>query len=58
VVIENFRPGTLDDLGVGYAKLKTINPNLVYSSISGFGQSGPTRISRATTSSARPWVAS
>ena len=41
VVIENFRPGTLDDLGVGYAKLKTINPNLVYSSISGFGQSGP-----------------
>jgi len=41
VLIENFRPGTLDDLGVGYAKLKTINPNLVYSSISGFGQSGP-----------------
>ena len=28
VLIENFRPGTLDDLGVGYAKLKTINPNL------------------------------
>jgi formyl-CoA transferase len=41
VLIENFRPGTLDDLGVGYAKLKTINPNLVYSSISGFGHSGP-----------------
>ena len=41
VLIENFRPGTLDDLGVGYEKLKTINPNLVYSSISGFGQSGP-----------------
>jgi crotonobetainyl-CoA:carnitine CoA-transferase CaiB-like acyl-CoA transferase len=41
VLIENFRPGTLDDLGVGYAILKTINPNLVYSSISGFGQSGP-----------------
>ena len=41
VLIENFRPGTLDDLGVGYAKLKTTNPNLVYSSISGFGHSGP-----------------
>jgi len=43
VLIENFRPGTMDDLGVGYDKLKAINPNLVYSSISGFGQSGPYR---------------
>jgi formyl-CoA transferase len=41
VLIENFRPGTLDDLGVGYAELKSINPNLVYSSISGFGHTGP-----------------
>jgi formyl-CoA transferase len=41
VLIENFRPGTLDDLGVGYAELKAINPDLVFSSISGFGQSGP-----------------
>jgi formyl-CoA transferase len=41
VLIENFRPGTLEDLGVGYATLKTINPNLVYSSVSGFGHSGP-----------------
>jgi formyl-CoA transferase len=31
----------LDDLGVGYAKLKTINSDLIYSSISGFGHSGP-----------------
>jgi len=43
VLIENFRPGTLDDLGVGYDQLKAINPNLIYSSISGFGQSGPYR---------------
>jgi formyl-CoA transferase len=41
VLIENFRPGTLDDLEVGYATLKAINPNLVYSSISGFGHYGP-----------------
>jgi formyl-CoA transferase len=43
VLIENFRPGTLEDLGVGYDKLKAIKPDLVYSSISGFGQSGPYR---------------
>jgi len=41
VLIENFRPGTLDDLGIGYAVLKSINPKIVYSSISGFGHTGP-----------------
>jgi CoA:oxalate CoA-transferase len=43
VVIENNRPGTLDKLGVGYEVLKEIRPDLVMTSISGFGQTGPYR---------------
>ncbi len=41
VLVENFRPGTLDKWGLGYEALKTINPGLIYCSISGYGQSGP-----------------
>ena len=41
VVVENFKPGTIDRLGFGYESLKAINPNLIYASISGYGQSGP-----------------
>ncbi len=41
VVIENLRPGTMDDLGIGYAALSTVNPRIVLSSASGFGQTGP-----------------
>ena len=41
VVIENFRPGVADHLGVGYDDLSSDNPGLVYCSISGFGQTGP-----------------
>lgn len=41
VVVENFRPGVLDRLGIGYENLKKINPAIVLTSISGFGQDGP-----------------
>lgn len=41
VVVENFRPGVMDRLGVGYEALKEVNPGIVYASISGFGLNGP-----------------
>ena len=41
ILVENFRPGVMGRLGVGYDKLKEINPRLIYCAISGFGQSGP-----------------
>ncbi|HEX4233479.1 MAG TPA: CoA transferase [Caldimonas sp.] len=41
VFIQNFRPGVADKLGVGEARLRRLNPKLVYCSISGFGSSGP-----------------
>ena len=43
VMVENFRPGTLDASGLGYASLSAKYPRLVYVSISGFGQTGPRR---------------
>lgn len=41
VLVENFRGGTMDRLGVGYEALRHVNPALVYAAISGFGQYGP-----------------
>ena len=47
VVVENFRPGVMERLGLGYDALKAIKPNLVYCAISGFGQDGPLRLNPA-----------
>jgi crotonobetainyl-CoA:carnitine CoA-transferase CaiB-like acyl-CoA transferase len=41
IVIENFRPGVVKKLGIGYEDLKEVNPSLIYASMSGFGQTGP-----------------
>jgi crotonobetainyl-CoA:carnitine CoA-transferase CaiB-like acyl-CoA transferase len=43
VLIENFRPGTLERLGLGWPSLAARNPRLIYAAISGFGQTGPYR---------------
>ena len=41
ILVENYRPGTLERLGLDYKPLRTINPGLVYASVSGYGQTGP-----------------
>jgi crotonobetainyl-CoA:carnitine CoA-transferase CaiB-like acyl-CoA transferase len=41
VVLESFRPGVLDRLGVGYDRMREVNPGIVYCAITGYGQSGP-----------------
>src|SRR5437588_6287137 len=43
VLLESFRPGVLDRLGVGYERLREENPRLVYGAITGYGQDGPLR---------------
>ena len=41
IVVEQFRPGVMDRLGVGYEALKAVNPKLIYCAITGYGQTGP-----------------
>jgi crotonobetainyl-CoA:carnitine CoA-transferase CaiB-like acyl-CoA transferase len=43
VIVENFRPGTLDRLGLGYEDMAALHPRMIYVSVSGFGQNGPRR---------------
>jgi len=43
ILIENYRPGVMDALGIGYGVLSALNPRLIYASISGYGQTGPDR---------------
>ena len=43
ILVENFRPGTMEGLGLHYEAIQKINPNIIYCSISGFGQTGPYR---------------
>jgi CoA:oxalate CoA-transferase len=47
VVLENYRPGTMDRLGVGYDVLREVNPRLIYAQCSGFGDTGPYRLKPA-----------
>jgi crotonobetainyl-CoA:carnitine CoA-transferase CaiB-like acyl-CoA transferase len=47
VVMENYRPGVMDKLGIGYAVLSQDNPKLIYCAVSGFGQNGPERTTAA-----------
>ncbi len=41
VMIENFRPGIMDKIGIGYEDVKKINPKMIYASVSGYGSQGP-----------------
>jgi crotonobetainyl-CoA:carnitine CoA-transferase CaiB-like acyl-CoA transferase len=47
ILVENFRPGTMNRLGLDYASLSAENPRLIYVSISGYGQTGPRRLEPA-----------
>ena len=54
VLVENFRTGTLAKYGLDHESLRALDPRLVYLSVTGFGQTGPTPTAPATTASSRP----
>lgn len=56
-VIESFEPGYMDGLSLGYSQLEKIKPDIVMTSITAFGQTGPLLSTGLPTSSARPWGA-
>ena len=43
VFLENFTPGTMDAMGIGYESIRAVNPRIIYCSITGFGPDGPYR---------------
>ncbi|MGO2859521.1 MAG: CaiB/BaiF CoA transferase family protein [Brevibacterium sp.] len=53
VLVENFRAGTMDKLGLGWDELRTVNPKLIYTALSGYGQTGPYRRKPAYDNSAQ-----
>ncbi|EWM49970.1 coA-transferase III family protein [Bordetella holmesii 35009] len=57
VVVENFKPGTMEKWGLGYERLKTDFPRLIHCRVSGFGGDGPWGGCRATTPAPRPCAA-
>ncbi|MEA2623399.1 MAG: hypothetical protein QOH61_2309 [Chloroflexota bacterium] len=56
VLIQNFTPGTMEKMGLSYDTLRVLNPRLVMSSVSGFGQDGPWRSVRATDPAMQSWT--
>ena len=58
IVLDQFRPGVMDRLGVGYEALRRENPALIYCALTGYGQTGPMQEVRATTSTIWPGPAS